>query len=55
MMKRVLEAMLAGELAEHMEETGGSGKNRRNGQGSKNLKSSLGSFESYGVWAVGFW
>lgn len=44
-MKRVLESMLAGELAEHMEQTSGPGKNRRNGQGSKNLKSSLGSFE----------
>jgi putative transposase len=45
MMKRVLESMLAGELNAHLEESGGPGKNRRNGQGVKNLKSSLGSFE----------
>ena len=45
MMKRVLESMLEGELASHMEEASGAGKNRRNGLGVKNLKSSLGSFE----------
>jgi len=47
MMKRVLEAMLAGELASHMKETSGPGKNRRNGQTGKNLKSSLGNFQIF--------
>ena len=46
-MKRVLEAMLAAELASHMEDTGGPGKNRRNGQAGKNLKSSLGNFKIF--------
>ncbi|MFI5344617.1 MAG: IS256 family transposase [Chlamydiales bacterium] len=45
MMKRILEAMLQAELSSHMETTAGPEKNRRNGQGKKNLKSSLGSFE----------
>jgi transposase-like protein len=44
-MKRVLESMLEGEMNEHMSNTGGGGKNRRNGQSSKEVRSSLGSFE----------
>jgi putative transposase len=47
MMKRILEAMLQAELSSHIETTAGPGKNRRNGQGAKNLKSSLGSFEIF--------
>jgi transposase-like protein len=47
MMKRVLEAMLAGEIGSHLEYTGGPGKNRRNGQSGKNLKSSLGNFQIF--------
>jgi putative transposase len=47
MMKRILEAMLEAEVSSHMETSGGPGKNRRNGHGEKNLKSSLGSFEIF--------
>src|SRR5256885_14367182 len=47
MMKRILEAMLEAEVSSHLETSGGPGKNRRNGHGEKNLKSSLGSFEIF--------
>lgn len=47
MMKRILEAMLQAELSSHLEDSGGPGKNRRNGQSTKNIQSSLGSFEIF--------
>jgi putative transposase len=47
MMKRILEAMLCAEMSDHMGATRGPGKNRLNGQTTKNLKSSLGSFEIF--------
>jgi transposase-like protein len=45
LIKQILEAALEGEMDEHLEQTKGS--NRRNGHGSKTLKSSLGAFEIF--------
>jgi transposase-like protein len=47
LLKRILEASLEGELDEHLQESRKSGKNRRNGHSTKNLKSSLGAFEIF--------
>ena len=41
LLKKVLEASLEGELDEHLEETRGKKKNRRNGRTPKNIQSSL--------------
>ena len=45
LIKEILEAAMEGELDEHLEETRGKEKNRRNGHSSKSLKSSLGAFD----------
>jgi transposase-like protein len=45
LIKRILEASLEGELDDHLEESRQAAGNRRNGHGTKNLKSSLGSIE----------
>lgn len=45
LIKEVLEAAMEGELDEHLEDTRKAEKNRRNGHSSKNLKSSVGTFE----------
>lgn len=47
LIKRILEATLEGELDDHLEETRSEKKNRRNGHSTKNLKSSVGSFEIF--------
>lgn len=47
LIKRILEAALEGELDAHLEETRSQEKNRRNGRTSKNIQSSLGSFEIF--------
>lgn len=45
LIKKVLEATLEGEMDTHLEQTRAKESNRRNGHSSKNLKSSLGTFE----------
>jgi len=45
LIKQVIEASLEGELEAHLKETRDQDNNRRNGYGSKNLKSALGAFE----------
>jgi putative transposase len=45
LIKRVLEAAMAGELADHLSNTAGESKNRRNGHTRKQMKSSSGTFE----------
>ena len=45
LIKKILEASLEGELDDHLQETRETSANRRNGHGTKNLKSSLGSLE----------
>jgi len=47
LIKRILEASLEGELDDHLQETREGEKNRRNGYNTKNLKSSVGSFEIF--------
>lgn len=47
LIKQVLEAALEGEMDSHLEQTRDTQSNRRNGHGSKNLKSSLGAFEIF--------
>jgi putative transposase len=47
LLKKVLEASLEGEMDEHLEETRGVKKNRRNGRTPKNVQSSLGGFEIF--------
>jgi transposase-like protein len=47
LLKKVLEASLEGEMDEHLEETRGKKKNRRNGRTPKNIQSSLGGFEIF--------
>lgn len=47
LLKKVLEASLEGEMDEHLEETRGKKKNRRNGRTQKNVQSSLGGFEIF--------
>lgn len=47
LLKKVLEASLEGEMDEHLEETRGNTKNRRNGRTQKNIQSSLGGFEIF--------
>ena len=47
LIKKVLEAAMDGEMDSHLEETRKENKNRRNGRSSKNVQSSLGSFEIF--------
>jgi putative transposase len=47
LIKKILEASLEGELDDHLQESRPSANNRRNGHGTKNLKSSLGSIEIF--------
>lgn len=47
LIKKILEASLEGELDEHLEDSRETSNNRRNGYGTKNLKSSLGSIEIF--------
>lgn len=47
LLKKVLEASLEGEMDEHLEETRGQNKNRRNGRTPKNIQSTLGGFEIF--------
>jgi putative transposase len=47
LLKRVIEAALEGEMDQHLNETKKTTRNRRNGRGRKNLKSSLGGIEIF--------
>ncbi|MCH2448949.1 MAG: IS256 family transposase [Gracilimonas sp.] len=47
LLKRVIEASLEGEMDAPLQAEKGSGSNRRNGRGSKNVQSSLGGFEVF--------
>ena len=47
LLKRVIEASLEGELADHLKDSKKEGKNRRNGHTQKNIQSSLGGFDIF--------
>lgn len=47
LLKRVIEASLEGELADHLKDSKKEGKNRRNGHTKKNIQSSLGGFDIF--------
>ncbi len=47
LLKRVIEASLEGELADHLKDSKKEGKNRRNGHTRKNIQSSLGGFDIF--------
>lgn len=47
LLKQLIEASLEGELDVHLQQTRKTGKNRRNGHGTKNLSSPLGGFEIF--------
>lgn len=47
LLKKILEASLEGEMDAHLDQTRQSDQNRRNGKSSKQVKSSLGSFELF--------
>src|SRR5215218_6596238 len=47
LIKRILESAMEGEIDAHLNETRKENKNRRNGRSTKNIQSSMGSFEIF--------